>query len=216
MENINKQIDIFLLLQNLLQIYSSSLFQIIAHLPRASCRYFCPTSLRYSSIAFVASVFSLKMRCSFSPQRSTSDIIKSVRKSCRDKQKSKSILHIGWKRCSFMVNLRWQNVTQAKQHPCILFSPQAQKICLVKYQCRSRDSTCINHPLKTHKIPYKQKKFTASQYKLKRKEPFCLKQQHIRQTHYHSFLGCEWVSGLLMTENPIFRSCSSVLLSTKP
>lgn len=51
--------------------------------PRASCRYFCPTSLRYSSMALVASVFSRKMRCSFSPQRSTSDIIRSVRKSCR-------------------------------------------------------------------------------------------------------------------------------------
>lgn len=32
-------------------------------------------------MAFVASVFSLKIRCSFSPQRSTSDIIRSVRKS---------------------------------------------------------------------------------------------------------------------------------------
>lgn len=52
-------------------------------LPRASCRYFCPTSLRYSSMALVASVFSRKMRCSFSPQRSTSDIIRSVRKSCQ-------------------------------------------------------------------------------------------------------------------------------------
>lgn len=61
----------------------------LLHSPRASCRYFCPTSLRYSSMAFVASVFSLKMRCSFSPQRSTSDIIKSVRKSCRKKQEKK-------------------------------------------------------------------------------------------------------------------------------
>lgn len=51
-------------------------------LPSASCRYFWPTSLRYSSMALVASVFSRKMRCSFSPQRSTSDIIRSVRKSC--------------------------------------------------------------------------------------------------------------------------------------
>lgn len=57
------------------------LYKSMVHSPRASCRYFCPTSLRYSSMAFVASVFSLKMRCSFSPQRSTSDIIKSVRKS---------------------------------------------------------------------------------------------------------------------------------------
>ena len=33
-------------------------------------------------MALVASVFSRKMRCSLSPQRSTSDIIRSVRKSC--------------------------------------------------------------------------------------------------------------------------------------
>lgn len=55
------------------------------YLPKASCKYFCPTSFRYSSIALVASVFSLKMRCSFSPQRSTSDIIRSVKKSWKAK-----------------------------------------------------------------------------------------------------------------------------------
>lgn len=55
------------------------------YVPKASCRYFCPTSFRYSSIALVASVFSLKMRCSFSPQRSTSDIIRSVKKSWKAK-----------------------------------------------------------------------------------------------------------------------------------
>lgn len=64
----------------------------LLHSPRASCRYFCPTSLRYSSMAFVASVFSLKMRCSFSPQRSTSDIIKSVRKSCRKNKTSTGLV----------------------------------------------------------------------------------------------------------------------------
>ena len=158
MENINKRIDILLLLQNLLWIYSSSLFRIIAHLPRASCRYFCPTSLRYSSIALVASVFSLKMRCSFSPQRSTSDIIRSVRKSCRDKQKSKSILQIGWKQCPFMVNVKGQNVTQAKSIHTFFSHHRHKKICLVKYQNMSRDSTCIKHPLKTYKIPYKWEK----------------------------------------------------------
>lgn len=55
------------------------------YVPKASCKYFCPTSFRYSSIALVASVFSLKMRCSFSPQRSTSDIIRSVKKSWKAK-----------------------------------------------------------------------------------------------------------------------------------
>lgn len=49
--------------------------------PSASCRYFCPTSFRYSSMALVASVFSLKIRTSWSAQRSTSDITRSVRKS---------------------------------------------------------------------------------------------------------------------------------------
>lgn len=49
--------------------------------PRASCRYFCPTSFRYSSTALVASVFSLKISTSCSPQRSTSDITRSDRKS---------------------------------------------------------------------------------------------------------------------------------------
>lgn len=55
------------------------------YVPKASCKYFCPTSFRYSSIALVANVFSLKMRCSFSPQRSTSDIIRSVKKSWKAK-----------------------------------------------------------------------------------------------------------------------------------
>ena len=49
--------------------------------PSASCRYFCPTSLRYSSMALVARVFSLKIKTSWSAQRSTSDITRSVRKS---------------------------------------------------------------------------------------------------------------------------------------
>lgn len=37
-------------------------------------------------MALVASVFSRKMRCSLSPQRSTSDIIRSVRKSWGGRQ----------------------------------------------------------------------------------------------------------------------------------
>lgn len=56
-------------------------------LPSASCRYFWPTSLRYSSWPWCR-VFSRKMRCSFSPQRSTSDIIRSVRKSCGAREES--------------------------------------------------------------------------------------------------------------------------------
>lgn len=61
-------------------------------LPSASWRYFCPTNFRYSSIALVASVFSLKIRTSCSPQRSTSDITKSVKKSWRKRSKGKRLL----------------------------------------------------------------------------------------------------------------------------
>ncbi|TNN21884.1 hypothetical protein EYF80_068004 [Liparis tanakae] len=42
-------------------------------------------------MALVASVFSRKMRCSFSPQRSTSDIIRSVRKSCRGNENNAQV-----------------------------------------------------------------------------------------------------------------------------
>lgn len=81
-------LKLFLTLDEEQQITASAshLSGSLLHSPRASCRYFCPTSFRYSSMALVASVFSLKMRCSFSPQRSTSDIIKSVRKSFRQQQ----------------------------------------------------------------------------------------------------------------------------------
>lgn len=68
-------------------------------IPKASCRYFWPTSLRYSSMALVARVFSRNIRCSLSPHRSTSDIIRSVRKSCithKDKQKEKDIIKKSW------------------------------------------------------------------------------------------------------------------------
>lgn len=64
-------------------------------------------------MAFVASVFSLKMRCSFSPQRSTSDIIKSVRKSCRNtkikrvehKVKNCKSYNPVWLECCFWISL---------------------------------------------------------------------------------------------------------------
>lgn len=74
--------------QSTLQLRGGPLWARLAdtlYVPKASCKYFCPTSFRYSSIALVASVFSLKMRCSFSPQRSTSDIIRSVKKSWKAK-----------------------------------------------------------------------------------------------------------------------------------
>lgn len=74
--------------QSTLQLRGGPLWATLAnalYIPKASCKYFCPTSFRYSSIALVASVFSLKMRCSFSPQRSTSDIIRSVKKSWKAK-----------------------------------------------------------------------------------------------------------------------------------
>lgn len=51
-------------------------------LPIASLRYLCPISLRYSSMALVARVFSLKIRCSRSMNLSTSHIAMSDRKSC--------------------------------------------------------------------------------------------------------------------------------------
>lgn len=60
-------------------------------LPSASWRYFCPTNFRYSSIALVASVFSLKIKTSCSPQRSTSDITKSVKKSWRKRSNGKRL-----------------------------------------------------------------------------------------------------------------------------
>lgn len=62
-------------------------WQTGSFLPSASWRYFCPTSLRYSSIALVASVFSLKIKTSCSAQRSTSAITKSVKKSWGKKAK---------------------------------------------------------------------------------------------------------------------------------
>lgn len=53
----------------------------------ASLRYLCPISLRYSSMALVARVFSLKIRCSRSMNLSTSHIAMSDRKSCREEER---------------------------------------------------------------------------------------------------------------------------------
>lgn len=50
-------------------------------LPIASLRYLWPISLRYSSTAFVASVFSRKIKCSRSMNRSTSHMAMSDRNS---------------------------------------------------------------------------------------------------------------------------------------
>lgn len=126
-----------------MEIYQKSNFEylrwtagrsrLLLHSPRASCRYFCPTSLRYSSIAFVANVFSLKMRCSFSPQRSTSDIIKSVRKSCRKRQKQESTtspvilgdyLHLRNKQMS--VDLLWELNVEFEQR-FLVFGKKMQR-----------------------------------------------------------------------------------------
>lgn len=52
-----------------------------AGLPIASLRYLWPISLRYSSTAFVASVFSRKIKCSRSMKRSTSHMAMSDRNS---------------------------------------------------------------------------------------------------------------------------------------
>lgn len=57
--------------------------------PKTSLRYLCPMSLRYSSMALVARVFSLKIRCSRSINLSTSHIAMSERKSwCRVKEET--------------------------------------------------------------------------------------------------------------------------------
>lgn len=69
-------------------LVSSHVLQL---LPSASWRYFWPTSLRYSSMALVPSVFSRNIKCSFSPHLSTSDIIRSVRKSWMNTQTSKQV-----------------------------------------------------------------------------------------------------------------------------
>lgn len=83
---------------------------LLPDLPRASCRYFCPTSFRYSSMAFVASVFSRKIRWSFSPQRSTSDIIRSVRKSYRNRNASQLIKSLE------MFPTWWKTAKQGQLH----------------------------------------------------------------------------------------------------
>lgn len=59
--------------------------------PSVSMRYFCPTSFIYSSMALVASVFSLKISASLSPRRSTSAPPKAMRNSWKQARKSLSV-----------------------------------------------------------------------------------------------------------------------------
>lgn len=73
-------------MQNLAQIEACA--KTGFDLPIASLRYLCPISLRYSSMALVARVFSLKIRCSRSMNLSTSHIAMSDRKSCKRRRRT--------------------------------------------------------------------------------------------------------------------------------
>lgn len=61
--------------------------------PRVSMRYFCPTSFMYSSMAFVAKVFSLKISASFSPKRWTSAPPSSIKNSCEREEENRNGKH---------------------------------------------------------------------------------------------------------------------------